>query len=35
MNKIKEILEVGWPIVLVVVILIGVIILTNKKDNVG
>jgi hypothetical protein len=33
MSKIKEILEVAWPVVLIVVILVGTLIITNKKDH--
>lgn len=33
MSKIKEILEVAWPVVLILVIVIGVLIMTYKKDN--
>lgn len=33
MSKIKEILEVAWPVVLILVIVIGVLIMTYKKQE--
>lgn len=35
MSKIKEVLEVAWPVVVIILLLIGILLVTIKKQKDG